>query len=150
MGNNNDESGMRNNDSFPAPTRVQNQAPPANNRNQANDIATTYRVADNIADKLVKISGVKSCTVLIDDQTAYVGATVDPSIIKTKSQDRKLKQTLLEQTKMSDPNVRSVYVSTSPSFATELQRIGDDIRTGKLENIDDRIQKLISQSFPSS
>lgn len=108
-----------------------------------------YRVEKAVANRLTKIKGVRSATVIFNDANAYVGATMDPAVVRTRSQERKTKQQILDQVKRSNPNINSVYVSTAPSFVSSLREIGDDIEKGKgLENLDNRIQQLIRATFP--
>lgn len=157
------DQSMRNRN-YPQPTRVQNVVPPApvtpvppapttpvppTTRPAPAHPAMEYRTADRVADELVKMKGVKSATVVIHRETAYVGATVDPTVVKTRSEERKLKQSMLEKVKRLERDVKSVYVSTAPSFVGELKKISDDIRSGRVvSDINKRMNNLVSKTFP--
>ncbi|WP_044642405.1 YhcN/YlaJ family sporulation lipoprotein [Risungbinella massiliensis] len=172
--NNNNETGMGQNNRYPETTRVRNvtPVPPTDpdpttpmdrnddgqinnggidNDRTNNDRIMNYRASDRAAEALTKMKGVKSATVFIYRETAYVGATVDPAQSKTRSMDRKMKQSMLQQVKKVEPDVKSVYVSTAPSFVTELEKVNNDIRAGRpITNLDERIQNLISSTFPGN
>jgi YhcN/YlaJ family sporulation lipoprotein len=93
------------------PTQQVQKAPPVDNRIQ---------IADQAADKIVKLNGVQQANVLVTGKHAYVAVVVNTP---EGPISRELEEQIAQQVRATDQNIQNVYVSTNPEFVDRINRI---------------------------
>lgn len=105
------------------------------------------RVADNVADSLTKVKGVDSATVMVTDDTAYVGV-----MMRNGDGDMTddVKDQIARQVRKEDPSIKRVYVSANPNFAQQINNYAKDIREGRpVSGLINNFMDLIQRTFPN-
>ena len=69
-------------------------------------------VADEVADKITELEGVKSASVLVTDNNAYVAVELKEGVNETEE----LKTKISDAAKAENGEFKNVYVSANPEF----------------------------------
>lgn len=121
----------------PAPAPRTNQTPINNNQ----------RIEENLAGEIVKINGVKSATVLVNNNTAYVGIDLAQNIESTKTNT--LKDEVVNKVKNIEPTITTVYVSADVDVVGRLKGYVRDIRGGKpISGLVNEIEEMFRRPAP--
>jgi YhcN/YlaJ family sporulation lipoprotein len=124
---------------------VQTQQVP--NPPQAN-MDNRIRIANEAADKIIKLNGVKQANVLVTGRNAYVAVLADTP----QSQlSQELEEQIAQQVRSSDPNIQNVYVSTNPEFVDRINRYVTDVRQGRpVSGFFEEFTEIVQHIFPQA
>ncbi|MBD0382162.1 YhcN/YlaJ family sporulation lipoprotein [Paenibacillus sp. WST5] len=122
-------------------------------RNQDQDQANgnndnRVQVAQQAADKLTQLNGIRQANVLVTRRNAYVAAGVDTNQTQLTPD---LENQIAQQVKSTDPNIQNVYVSTNPEFVDRVNTYVADVGQGRpvagfFEQFNDMVQRI----FPNA
>jgi YhcN/YlaJ family sporulation lipoprotein len=120
----------------------QNQDQPIGNNDNR------YEVANQAADKITQLNGIKQANVLVTGQNAYVAAAVDTGQNQL-TQD--LENQISQQVKATDPNIQNVYVSTNPEFIDRVNTYVSDIGQGRpVAGFFEQFNEMVQRIFPNA
>jgi YhcN/YlaJ family sporulation lipoprotein len=107
-----------------------------------------FEIAKNVADRIVRLNGVKQANVLVTKRNAYVAAVVNThnNVIT-----RTLEDQIANEVRATDPNILNVYVSTNPEFVDRVNRYVEDVRQGRpVTGFFDELSNMIQRIFPAA
>ncbi|AGL00456.1 YhcN/YlaJ family sporulation lipoprotein [Desulfoscipio gibsoniae] len=111
----------------PGPTQpVPNQNQTDNNTERANKEARTE--ARNIAREADLVDGVKSSTVVVAGNTAYIGLDIKSDI--EREQTRSVEEAVIKRVRGAEADIDTVFVSSDPDTVTRLKNIDKGIAEG--------------------
>ena len=107
-----------------------------------------YQVANQAAEKITQLNGIKQANVLVTRQNAYVAASVDTGQNQL-SQD--LENQISQQVKATDPNIQNVYVSTNPEFVDRVNTYVSDVVQGRpVAGFFGQFNEMVQRIFPDA
>jgi len=112
----------------PGPTQ------PVPNQNQTEDKDTAElnrnakEKARNITQKADQVDGVKSSTVVVAGNTAYIGLDIKANI--EKDQTKAVEEAVIKHIKGTEPGIKTVFVSSDADTLTRLKNIDNGIAEG--------------------
>ncbi len=112
----------------PGPTQPvpnQNQTD-TNNANQANDEA--LQQARDIARTVDQVDGVKSSTVVVAGNTAYIGLDIKANL--ENEQTKTVEDAVIKQVEGTETGIKNVFVSSDADTFTRLKNIDKGIAEG--------------------
>jgi spore cortex protein len=111
--------------------------------NRQDDISS----ADDAANRVAGLKEVKHAAVILTDNNAYVGATLNEGTKLTKNLERKIANTV----RKSDTKAENVYVSTNPDFMNRMDGYVNDLRNGRpISGLADEFGQTIRRVFPNA
>lgn len=115
------------------------------NQQQGNN---RIEIANQMADKIVKVNGVRSANVLVTNRNAYVAAVIDAN---QGQLSRNLEDQIASQVRSVDPNVQNVYVSTNPEFVDRVNAYVNDVRQGRpVAGFFAEFTEMVQRIFPTA
>lgn len=107
-----------------------------------------YQVANQAAEKITQLNGIKQANVLVTRQNAYVAATVDTG---QNQVSRELENQISQQVKATDPNIQNVYVSTNPEFVDRVNTYVSDVGQGRpVAGFFEQFNEMVQRIFPDA
>jgi YhcN/YlaJ family sporulation lipoprotein len=123
--------------------QMQNQTP-----GNLTGVNNRIQIANQAANKIVQLPGVKQANVLVMRRNAYVAALVDA---KHDPITQKLKDHMAQQVRATDPNIHNVYVSTNPEFVDRINRYVADVQQGRpVSGFFEEFSNMIRNIFPTA
>ncbi len=110
----------------PVPNQTNQTQNDNNNTNQANNEAQEQ--ARNIAQKADQVDGVKSSTVVVAGNTAYIGLDIKANI--EKGQTKAVEEAVIKRVRGTEPDINTVFVSSDADTLTRLKNIDKGIANG--------------------
>lgn len=109
------------------------------------NLDTRVQIANQAAEKITQLNGVRQANVLVTQRNAYVAAAVDDNQGKLT---RELEDQIAQQVRAADPNIQNVYVSTNPEFMDRTNRYVTDVGQGRpvagfFEEFNEMVQRII-------
>lgn len=127
----------------PAPTAPAPAAPLPENPAEAN------RLAGSLAEKAVRVEGVKEATVVLTGSTALVGIDLQAGINRENTSAVKAK--VAEIVKGADNRIKNVLVSTDPDTVTRISRVSRGIAEGRpITSFSKEVGEIIRRISPAT
>lgn len=144
MNMNNDDNGVRQQG-----TQVNRQGNQMQQQGQGEDnMDNRIQVADQAADKIVGITGVRQANVLVTQRNAYVSAVLDDNQGKLT---REVEDQIAQQVRATDPNIENVFVSTNPDFVDRINTYVDDVQQGRpVAGFVEQFNEMVQRLFPNA
>ncbi|MDB5052910.1 MAG: hypothetical protein JWM44_960 [Bacilli bacterium] len=128
-----------------SPPTAPNQSNPI--RQQAVPLGNRVDIANQAADKVVRIPGVRTANVLVTQRNAYVAAVLADNI----QLSREIENKIAEQVRATDPNIKNVYVSTNPDFVNRVNTYVRDVQQGRpITGFFEEFNRMIQRIFPKA
>lgn len=125
----------------------QNQAQTRNQRNQGDNRVV---IADEAAEQIVAIPGIRQANVLVTENNAFVAAVWDENHQNNKM-TREIEDRIAQRVRSVDPDIENVYVSTNPDFVDRVNTYADDIRQGRpVAGFAEQFNEMIQRLFPNA
>ncbi|MCS7461965.1 YhcN/YlaJ family sporulation lipoprotein [Paenibacillus doosanensis] len=106
-------------------------------------------VANQAAEKIAQLPGIKSANVLVTQHNAYVAAILKDTTVRQVSQD--VENQIAQQVKSSDPNIHNVYVSTNPDFVQRVNTYVADVGAGRpVSGFVNEFAEMVKRVFPTA
>lgn len=122
-------------------TQQAQNLPPATTDNR-------IQIANQAADKITKVPGVRAANVLITRSNAYVAAAVNTNQGQLTPD---LEKQIADQVRATDPSIRNVYVSTNPEFVDRVNKYVADVRAGHpVAGFFDEFTQMVQRVFPNA
>jgi YhcN/YlaJ family sporulation lipoprotein len=114
------------------------------------ELGTPATEADNIAQAVSKIPGIKNVTAVTNGNIAYIGVNLDTdSGIDNTSEIQQIKEEVANTARSVDSDIDTVYVSADADFIQKITRISNDIRNGKpVESFRDELDRIVKRVTP--
>ncbi|MFC4076688.1 YhcN/YlaJ family sporulation lipoprotein [Salinithrix halophila] len=107
----------------------------------------TMEAADNVADSIAKLKEIDSATVMVTDNTAYVGVVFEKNY--QGGLTTHVKNKVAKRAKRVDDSLKRVYVSANPGFVDSLNDYARKAREGRpLGGLVDEFMDLVQRTFP--
>lgn len=104
-------------------------------------------VADDVADKIVKMKDVKSANVIVTDTNAYVAVELKEGTEGTKQIEDKI----ADEARSANANFKNVYVSLNPDFVKQMNEYGTKIRANEpVEGLFTEFSDAMKRVFPDA
>lgn len=104
-------------------------------------------VADDVADKIVKMKEVESANVIVTDTNAYVAVVLKKGTEGTKQIEDKI----ADEARAANANFKNVYVSLNPEFVTQMNEYGTKIRANEpVEGFFEEFTVSMKRMFPEA
>ncbi|MCY9669571.1 YhcN/YlaJ family sporulation lipoprotein [Paenibacillus alginolyticus] len=105
-------------------------------------------VADQAAQKIVSIPGVKQANVVVTQRNAYVAAVLDDG----QSQlSREIEDQIASKVRETDPTIQNVYVSTNPDFIDRINAYVRDVQEGRpVAGFVEEFNEMVQRIFPNA
>lgn len=117
-----------------------------NNRNGEESLMS---VADEAADRVTDLEGVKRASVIVTNRNAYVAAQLDDNAEGKLT--RKLENNIANAVRKTDTNIQNVYVSTNPDFIDRMDNYVNDIGEGRpIGGLFDEFTEVVRRVFPNA
>ncbi|WP_054949382.1 YhcN/YlaJ family sporulation lipoprotein [Numidum massiliense] len=111
--------------------------------------SNTMRLADDVADKVADMREVKSATVMLMGNTAYVA--VDMPAREQGRLTNRLKDRIGDVVRRADSRIDNVYVSADADFFQRMGGYARDIRGGKpIRGMVNEITETFRRTFPTA
>ena len=105
-------------------------------------------IADQAAEKITKVKGVRQANVLVTRRNAYVAAWLDND---QNTLTREIEDQIAKQVRATDANIENVYVSTNPEFADRVNTYVDDVQQGRpVEGFMEQFSEFVERLFPNA
>jgi YhcN/YlaJ family sporulation lipoprotein len=115
---------------------------------QPNNSDDRIQVAEQAANKITGITGVRQANVLITQRNAYVAAVLDNNDGRLT---REIEGQIAQQVRAIDPNVRNVYVSTNPDFVGRINTYVNDVQQGRpIAGFVEQFNEMVQRIFPNA
>jgi YhcN/YlaJ family sporulation lipoprotein len=124
------------------------QASQAQNQPQGTNADNRVQVADQAAQKITQLNGVRQANVLVTGRNAYVAAVVNTN---QGQMSRQLDDQISQQVRAADPNIQNVYVSTNPEFVQRVNRYVTDVAQGRpVTGFVEEFSQMVQRIFPTA
>jgi YhcN/YlaJ family sporulation lipoprotein len=109
------------------------------------NLDTRVHIANQAAEKISQLNGVRQANVLVTRRNAYVAAAVNDN---EGQLSREMEDQIAQQIRSVDPSIQNVYVSTNPEFVDRTNRYVTDVGqgrpvTGFFEEFNEMVQRII-------
>jgi YhcN/YlaJ family sporulation lipoprotein len=112
------------------------------------NVDNRIQIADQAAEKIVKVKGVRQANVLVTQRNAYVAAVVDANQGQLSPETE---AQIAKQVRATDPNIQNVYVSTNPEFVDRVNRYVTDIGQGRpVAGFFEEFNEMVQRIFPNA
>ncbi len=118
--------------------------------NYSPGLGTRVTAADNIAKAVQTVPGIKSASVVVSGNNAYVGINIDVSgNLDNTKKVQNLKKLAADMVRKTDSSITTVYISADADFVQRLTKIANDIRNGTpVEGFRDELTELVKRITP--
>jgi YhcN/YlaJ family sporulation lipoprotein len=104
-------------------------------------------VADDVADKIVKLEEVESANVIVTDTNAYVAVVLKEGTEGTKQIEDKI----ADEARSANAAFKNVYVSLNPDFVKQMNEYGTKIRANEpVEGLFTEFTDAMNRVFPDA
>ncbi|WP_318617190.1 YhcN/YlaJ family sporulation lipoprotein [Sporosarcina sp. YIM B06819] len=104
-------------------------------------------VADEAADRIVKMEEVESANVIVTNHNAYVAVVLHEGVEGTKQIEDKI----AEEARAANKDFNNVYVSMNPDFVKQTTDYGNKIRAGEpVEGFFEEFSDTVKRVFPDA
>ncbi|WP_347488799.1 YhcN/YlaJ family sporulation lipoprotein [Desulfoscipio sp. XC116] len=131
----------------PGPTQ------PAPNQNQTNNNAANQtdneaqKQSRDIAREADQVDGVKSSTVVVAGNTAYIGLDIKADVEKKQTKD--IEEAVISRVKGIESNIKTVFVSSDADTVTRLKNIERGIAEGMpMTSFDNELSEIARRLTP--
>ncbi|WP_053955893.1 YhcN/YlaJ family sporulation lipoprotein [Inediibacterium massiliense] len=133
--------------------QYENNTPMNPNTTPVNPNTTTMdrnrKMENDVENGINKITGVSNATVLINNNTAYVGVDLAANIESAKTNAKK--DEIIKKVKDMEPAINTVYVSTDVDVVGRFRNYARDVRNGKpISGFIDEIEEMFRRPVPRS
>jgi YhcN/YlaJ family sporulation lipoprotein len=119
----------------------------ATNPSPAN-VDNRIQIANQAAEKIIKLDGVSKANVLVSRQNAYVAAALHTN---QGQLNRTMEDQIAQQVRATDPNIQNVYVSTNPEFVDRVNTYVTDVKQGRpVAGFFEGFSEMIQRVFPTA
>jgi len=116
----------------------------ANVNNESNQ---KLAVADDVADKIVKMEEVESANVIVTDTNAYVAVVLKEGANGSEVTENKI----ADEVRLANAAFKNVYVSMNPDFVKQMNDYGTKIREDKpVEGFFEEFSDAMKRVFPDA
>lgn len=106
-------------------------------------------IAEDAANKILEIGGVKSATVIVTDNNAYAAVNLGDDTAEDNSGE--IEEKVSEKVKEADSNIENVYVSTDPDFTNRMRDYADKVDAGEpVEGFFEEFTEAMRDMFPDA
>jgi spore cortex protein len=117
-------------------------------RQQSVPSANRVAIANQAADKVIRIPGIRTANVLVTQRNAYVAAVLTDT---NAPLTREIESKIAEQVRSTDPTIQNVYVSTNPDFVNRVNTYVKDIQQGRpVSGFFEQFTELVRRIFPKA
>jgi len=120
-----------------------------NQNNNRNNNTAVRNMETKIANEVEKVPGVENATVLINNNTAYIGIDLDEAI-----EDRQItviKDRIVSKVKDMEARITTVYVSADTDVVGRLKGYAQKVRDGNpISGMFEEIEDMFRRTVPSS
>lgn len=114
------------------------------NQGTSNDL---HQRAQNVANAVKTVSGVKDAAVIITEKRALVGVNIGNNVEGNLTD--KIKSSVEAKVKATDKEIDTVAVSADPDLFSRISKIGQGIQAGKpLSEFGDEIKEIFNRIVP--
>lgn len=118
------------------------------NREPTADSMQDSKRAETLKDRIEDLSDIKSATVVVSGNTAYVGVDIAAKL-QGKMTDQ-LKEKVIDKAKQTDTGLSRVYVSADVDTISRLKNYAKDIRDGKpISGIIQQVDEMFRRPAPT-
>ncbi|NHN35365.1 YhcN/YlaJ family sporulation lipoprotein [Paenibacillus agricola] len=118
------------------------------NNNNPPKVDNRIQIANQAAEKIVKLNSVKQANVVVTEKNAYVAVLVDTP---QGELSHELEEQIAQQVRSSDSNIQNVYVSTNPEFVDRINRYVTDVREGRpVSGFFEEFTEIVKRIFPKA
>ncbi|WP_186671022.1 YhcN/YlaJ family sporulation lipoprotein [Sporosarcina sp. BP05] len=104
-------------------------------------------VADDVADKLVKMEDVESANVIVTDTNAYVAVVLKEGANGSEATENKI----ADEVRSTNATFKNVYVSMNPDFVKQMNEYGTKIRANEpVEGFFTEFSDAVKRVFPDA
>ena len=104
-------------------------------------------VADDVADKLVKMEEVESANVIVTDTNAYVAVVLKEGADGSEATENKI----ADEVRSTNATFKNVYVSLNPDFVKQMNEYGTKIRANEpVEGFFTEFSDAMKRVFPDA
>ncbi len=104
-------------------------------------------VADDVADKIVKMKDVKSANVIVTDTNAYVAVVLKEGANGSEVTENKI----ADEVRSANATFKNVYVSMNPDFVKQMNDYGNKIRANEpVEGFFTEFSDAMKRVFPDA
>lgn len=104
-------------------------------------------VADDVADKLVKMEEVESANVIVTDMNAYVAVVLKEGANGSEATENKI----ADEVRSTNATFKNVYVSMNPDFVKQMNEYGTKIRANEpVEGFFTEFSDAVKRVFPDA
>ncbi len=112
-----------------------------------NDSNQKLAVADDVADKIVKMEEVESANVLVTDTNAYVAVVLKEGADGSEVTENKI----ADEVRSANDTFKNVYVSMNPDFVKQMNEYGTKIRANEpVEGFFTEFSDAMKRVFPDA
>jgi spore cortex protein len=105
-------------------------------------------IANQAADKVSRIPGVRAANILVTQRNAYVAAVLTDTNARLT---RDIESKIADQVRSTDPTIQNVYVSTNPDFVNRVNTYVKDIQQGRpVAGFFEQFNELVRRIFPKA
>lgn len=129
-------------------TRMQGFPNPPVNQTQGLNTNERIQVADQAANKVVSVHGVKQANVLVTQHNAYVAAMLND---RKGQLTKDIENQIAAQVKATDPSIQNVYVSTNPEFTDRVNSYVRNVQQGiPVSGFAEQFSEMVRRVFPNA
>ncbi len=104
-------------------------------------------VADDVADKIVKMEEVESANVIVTDMNAYVAVVLKEGANGSEATENKI----ADEVRSANATFKNVYVSMNPDFVKQMNEYGTKIRANEpVEGFFTEFSDAVKRVFPDA
>ena len=104
-------------------------------------------MADDVADKIVKMEEVESANVIVTDTNAYVAVVLKEGADGSEATENKI----ADEVRSTNATFKNVYVSMNPDFVKQMNEYGTKIRANEpVEGFFTEFSDAVKRVFPDA
>jgi len=121
-------------------------------RNQNRPVENRFEVADDAAEQITRIPGIRQANVLVTENNAFVAAILDTNRYPNNGKvSREIEEQIAQKVRSVDPSIQNVFVSTNPEFVDRVNAYADDFRKGHpVAGFVEQLNVMIQRIFPTA
>jgi YhcN/YlaJ family sporulation lipoprotein len=119
-----------------------------NTINNRTDQDVRIQVANEAANRVIKLEEVRQANVIVTNQNAYVSVMLNDNPKGDLTKDIEAK--IAREVKATDDHIDNVFVSTNPDFLDRMNDYGYRIQQGEpVQGLFDEFSELVRRVFPN-